>query len=662
MIFLLSIVFILLIILFYKNTVPVIDKRKKLLLIILRSISIIILLILLLNPIVYFVKSKIKKPTFIILSDNSESMEQKGLHNTKSEIFAKLINTAEKTLASNGYQFSKFQFADGIDGKRNKTLLNATFKQVFERVEPTYVKGILLFSDGWFNDKNLDVIENSNIPVYTFTPLFPINKSDLSISNIRHNNTAYKNESTPVKVDVLSHNYAGKAIVKFIANDIIVEAKTVDFSRINFFNLDFNISFAEVGFKQFEIKVISDSIEINMDNNQITGAINVKNDRSKCLMISDILDWDIKFISDAIFEDQHWQSKFLLKKDELMDGISEVSLEAEINDVNTLVLINNDNLSFSSIEINLINKFVENGGGMLMIGKPLAQLADVSAIIDLGIEFGFRSTISFTEESKKYNTFPAFGDPVMNNIPPVTGYFVRSKIDSEILSIFNKERTPAIVFHNVARGKVINFVFHDLWKWKLWEKSNVYNEFLLNILSWLGQPETKRFYSTLNKNSLFLNENVEIDLYAFDEKLTPVTNLNAKVSVTDDQGKLVFDSFMLFKDNKFVAEISELIPGQFKYVITDNLSGSQSEGEFIIMENSPEARDYGINVALLSYISNVTNGKLLKDFSELNLPQAKHNAVKQTFEFPIYLKWYIITIFLITFCLELFLRKRWGLL
>jgi hypothetical protein len=29
---------------------------------------------------------------------------------------------------------------------------------------------------------------------------------------------------------------------------------------------------------------------------------------------------------------------------------------------------------------------------------------------------------------------------------------------------------------------------------------------------------------------------------------------------------------------------------------------------------------------------------------------------------PLYRKWYIITLFLLSFCVELYLRKRWGLL
>ena len=105
-----------------------------------------------------------------------------------------------------------------------------------------------------------------------------------------------------------------------------------------------------------------------------------------------------------------------------------------------------------------------------------------------------------------------------------------------------------------------------------------------------------------------------------------------------------------------------MLPGKYKFEISDKTSHSQTEGEFMISQYSPESRDNGINISLLSYISNKTYGKLIDDPDLLEIPTAEKEITKIRSEIPIYKKWYLITFFLLVFCTELFLRKRWGLL
>ena len=82
----------------------------------------------------------------------------------------------------------------------------------------------------------------------------------------------------------------------------------------------------------------------------------------------------------------------------------------------------------------------------------------------------------------------------------------------------------------------------------------------------------------------------------------------------------------------------------------------------MISQNSPESRDTGINLSLLSYISNKTNGRVIDKTNDIDILKAEKEIIQLGSEIPIYKKWYIIAIFLLAFCTELFLRKRWGLL
>ncbi|NQT64600.1 MAG: hypothetical protein HQ554_00260 [FCB group bacterium] len=663
MIILLVIISIILISFFYKKTIPVIESWRKILLISLRSIAIIVLLLLLLNPILYFFQNKTRKPSIVILNDISESMQQIGKDQTKSDIFNNLKIDIENIIKEKKYDIVNFDFANGIDGNTNSTNLTKTIMQVFRKLDTDNIEAIILLSDGWFNDDELEIIENQNIPIYAFDPRFQSDDFDLKISDVNHNKTVYRNELTPIVVNINSINYNGKAKVELFSEKRLIKEKEIDLKGKEFLQITFNTSFPNTGFIPINLRISSDSTEINIDNNILNSAIQVKRDRSKALLISDVLDWDVKFISSAISLDQHWQSEFLLKNLNLQNAGENTSLMTEMNDVNVLTLINHGNLNFSKDEVIIINRFVRNGGGLFLIGKPVDELEDISPAISSGIDQTFKSTFSLTKQSKQFSTFSLIEKRDIKNIPPVSHYYVRSKVEAKVLAKFNNdEGSPAVLFKNIGNGKILNFAFHDLWKWQLWNSGNGYNTLIHNVFSWLGQTSSERFYAALEKNSYYLGENININLHAYDETLSPITEINAEISIINSENQIVHQGFMLTENNNHFINISDLQPGKHKFEISDKTSHSQTEGEFMISENSPESRDTGINLSLLSYISNKTNGKVLNNAADLEFNEVEREIIKIRYEVPIYKKWYVIAIFLLAFCTELFLRKRWGLL
>jgi len=659
----LAIIPIILISFFYRKTIPSINGWQKILLISLRSFSIIILLLLLLNPILYFFQSKTQKPSVIILNDISESMQQVGKEQLKSVIFDNLRDEIESAVESEDYKIVNFDFANGIDGNTNSTNLSKTFQQVFKKKDSEDIEAIFLLSDGWFNDDELEIIENQNIPVYTVDPHFQSDDYDIKISSINHNKTVYRNEITPIEVNINSNNYNGEAKIELLSENKLIKEKEINFNGKDFQKITFNTSFSNTGFTPINLKITTDSLEVNTDNNIINSAIQVKRDRSTILLISDNMNWDSKFINSTVSQDQHWQSKFLLKKRRLTNAGKNTVLKTEMNGVNVLTLINNSRLNFSKDEVKIINRFVRNGGGLFIVGKPIKELKDISPATSSSINRTFKSTFTLTKQSEQFNTFSSIGKKDLENIPPVSFYYVNSKVEAKVLAQFdNDEKSPAVLFNNIGNGKILHFAFIDLWKWQLWNSGDSYNNLMHNVFSWLGQTSSERFYASLDKNSFYRGEDINIELHTFDETLSPITEMNAEISVTNSENQIVHQNFMLKENNKHYIKISDLQSGKYKFIITDKISISQTEGEFVISQNSPESRDTGINLSLLSYISNKTNGKVIDKADDIDIPKVEKEIIQIRSEIPIYKKWYIITIFLIAFCTELFLRKRWGLL
>jgi hypothetical protein len=66
---------------------------------------------------------------------------------------------------------------------------------------------------------------------------------------------------------------------------------------------------------------------------------------------------------------------------------------------------------------------------------------------------------------------------------------------------------------------------------------------------------------------------------------------------------------------------------------------------------------------MLSYIANLTSGKIItpENISEQTFAATSRTEISSR-EIPLYKNYWLIITFLVAFCLELFFRKRWGLL
>ncbi len=666
MIFLLSLIIIVLIFIFYKKTVPQLDPVRKYLLIALRSISIIIVLILLLNPIIYFIRNRIFQPEFIVLRDISDSMNLRSGDVTKTELLADFHDQYTDKLKRNGFKLMKYDFAGGLSGDTGSTFLSKTLTELSDLKNFRDVKGFILLSDGWFKDDDLDIIQDMNIPVYSYIPQVDDKQFDLEITDFKYNRTAFRNEITPLVVNVFSQNYTGKARLELFLDDHLSLTQQIDFKVNNFQQLVLDHVFSDPGFIPIKVAIQADTIgEINTANNMISGAIQVVQNRNQVLILSDKLTWDTKFIVDALRGNERWKTEFLIKTNRLLQGNIPVRLQEKIQNISLLLIINNEKLSMDPSEKEIISNYVNNGGGVILLGKLDAFLQSISPVMMTEKLSRDQGVLYFTETSKQYQSFDFIDKSSLRNIPPLDFYHIKPKAQTQVLAgIENEDRSPVILYSDWGESKILYLAFTGFWKWQLWDSAGTYSKFISDICMWIGQKDSERFSAFAEKTSYDPGEIVKIRLQAYDEKLIPLTDLNVIVNIFNASGKLVFEGYMIETDNEYTVMINDLEPGSYTFRLTEDDLGQSSEDNFFVSENKPESRDQGFNSALLNYIAGKTDGKAYRSISENNFIIPDNNSRTQLIrlELPVYKKWYIITIFLLCFCLELFLRKRWGLL
>lgn len=666
MIYLLSLVAIFLVILFYKNTVPAIDTKKRILLITLRSISLIIVLLLLLNPILYLLRTEHNKPAIIILNDVSESMTSSVNDTTKTERIELFKTKIPELYSDNYYSLKNYNFASSLEGESDNTLLVKALEEVLEKNRNTNIAGIFLLSDGWFHDEKLDFLNNIDLPITTFDPQFSSTEFDLMIRDVNFNKTFFTEEINPFVLDLSAENYSAKANLQFFIENKLQKSLEVDFSEGQFQQVVIEHEFSFPGLFPVEFKLsIENEEENNTANNVYPAAVNVLKERSGILIISDKLGWDIKFIKDAISKNERWGYNYLQKNDVLKFKQQEVALIDQMDNTDVLILVNYGNLTFSTSEKELIRNHLVRGGGLLVQGKVIKSLEDILPATDAGINREFTATLFFTETSRKYESFNFAQSEISQEIPPLRYHYCNPKLQSEILAGFNNEdRSAAIVYSQLEKGRILYLAFYDLWKWQLRDPENNFQTFITDVCSWLAMGNTERFISFTDKNSYFTGENVRIDLQAYDEKLEPLTGLNAKLILSVSSGKTILEKYLDSSETGYFTYINELPAEKYRFQILDETRQLETSGEFIISEINAEKRDAGFNTPLLSYISETTGGKMYKldDLENLQVSTSETQTFTRKIEIPIYKKWYLITLFIILFCIEIYLRKRWGLL
>lgn len=649
--------------LFYRKTLPALDNRRKSLLIFLRLISITIVLLLLLNPVLYYVKNQFKKPTIVFLHDSSESMQQKENDQTKIESLLEIKEAISEKVISSGYQVKNYEFANGISGDKNSTYLKKSLVQLKQDFKNTDIEEIILLSDGWYHDDDLSVIEELDIPVSALLSNYEISERDLSVEHVKVNRTGFLNEITPIIATVKAIDFSDSCLVELYINNELIETRSIDFSQSSVQQLVFEPYFEKKGLQNINVKInVNNLDETVTSNNVFPASINILDKEKKILIISDFLNWDVTFLKNVVKAQQGWEVTYLNKKNELMHKDEPVELEQQMKDTSVLVLVNEGALDFSTEHSLLIKNYLGQGGGILIQGRIPSGLSDIAPSVKTNINKNFLASLILTENSKRYESFNLDSQNEIKDIPPVDYFYVNPKLQSEILARFNnEENSAAIIFEKFEKGKILHFSFLNLWKWQLWADNNLYKKFIGNMLRWLSQEDTDRYLASTNKTGYFEGDIVHVNLEAYDEKMQPLKGLSNKIKFISDNNVL-FEEFLLESDSKYLLELEDLPAGRYNYEINEEQHNLSTTGKFEISNQNNESRNKGFNKALLSYMADNSGGNIYKAGSEYDFSEAVAKKKVKRNELPLYRKWYILLLFLISFSLEIYLRIRWGLL
>lgn len=649
---------------YYFRTQPELPRERRWLLFGLRFVSLSILLLLLISPILYYIREFSQKQQVIVLRDISASMDLMSGEKSKAATLGPYGAELAARFSEAGYEVHEYEFAAGLEGERSNTLLSPTLAELADEHDLGRVKGILLLSDGWFKDESLGQAKQLGCPFYILADTLSPRTSDLAIKKTLTNRQAYRNEPTLIRAEVSSENYNGPATVKLMLGETVIATQNIRLKDDATTSVDFTHRFAQTGFYPYSVKVSAPGInERSQNNNVYPGAIDVLSDKQSIVVLSDTPAWDNKFIVDAIAGNSRWEVRHFRVQGENITSGEEPVTNLPAENLAAIVLINNGSLNLAGKALDYVTSNHARGVGVLFQGLPVPELGEILPLRRSNIASSYEGFIKLTPAAASYPML-SFASSGIQEIPPLDYYYVTTSNTAEVLAtIDNPQNSPAIAIQDRGAGKALSMAFLNLWKWQLQGESGGYKELLSNCVTWLANTAGTG-YDPIYNTSYFLGEEINLRLRAQDDIRSLRLDLNPEIRVLDSEGKEVFRDFMAQSEGEYSASLSLEKPGQYSFEITDKVSGEKSSGRFNVAKSSGEERDLDYNLPLLSWLASETRGQLIHPPSvdEFSPVPARDRELRQRLDIPIYRKWWVLALFILTFCLELFFRRRWGLL
>ncbi len=637
----------------------------------LRFISVFLVLLLLIDPMITSTFYEIEKPDLILLTDNSQSIS----YLDQEENIQEVVRTfSEDNELNNRFDLQRINFGreininDSLDFSARQTDLFTALWET-EQMFNENPAAILLLTDG---NQSLGRDYRYYEPD-TQNSIYPVilgdtaSYNDLSIQRINSNRYAFLNNQFPVEIFM---NYSGdkdlEATINIRSGESVVYSENVSFSegkRSSIINTVLPAN--SLGVKSYTVELVSEVEERNVNNNRQKFAIEVIDERTSVLILSDIPHPDLGAIKKAIESNQQRTGEIKY----LRDG------NFNINDYQ-LVIIYQLNRRFS----NVISQIINRGHNYFII---TGSETDWYYLNSLNLGFGRSATGQSQDVFPVYNpTFSnfQFEDIGFEDFPPLTDKFGPvefQKINYNILlyqelqGVKTGEPLMAVSQDRPKRGFLLG---ENIWRWRaesyLKNKSfQEFDDFFSKLIQNLAAKRSRDRLTVDYENFYYSNEDLIITAQYFDENYQFDPGGELSIEIENNETKESFSSSLVLKNNFFQFNAGSLSPGTYNFKLKVENRNISKSGEFEVVEYSTEQQFVSANLSGMQSFANNNEVALffpdqINSIKEELINNDKFKPVQKSRQktVPLIDWYYLLFILIIVLAAEWLYRKYLGLI
>lgn len=659
-----------------------VDQRIRILLAVSRAISVALILWLLFSPLVKRVSYMLEKPLVVIAQDNSLSVghiEPEGFDPEKYQAdFKKVADQLSEKYEVKIYHFSD-SVKPGFDFSNQGKVTNASalMSKLSDELTNRNVGAVILATDGIFNKGGnpLNELQKLKAPVYTVALGDTVPRKDVLIANVNYNNLVYLDNEFTIDVQVQAFESANEETVLsvFEQSKKVHEEKITITNRVFVKNLFIKLKAAQLGSKQFTVKLSPLKKEVSDRNNSQVFVVDVIDDRQKVLIAAAGPHPDLAALKQAIETNKHYEVKTILSKD--LDAVDPqiyslailYQLPGQLYNARPLI----SKLQQAKIPVWYV----------LGVQTDIAAFNQVQNQVALG---GTNGTIQ--EVSPLVNpSFTGFEfndayQKIISTYDPLQVPYGQLSVNGSYTAILNQKTNktgalyPELFFMSYNGLKTGYLVGEGIWRWKLSEAKDQAPEVLGHLISQSVQyltvkDDKRKFKVYAAKTSFDETEHVVINASLYNDNYQPVNTPDVFLKLKNEQGKVYNFTFSKL-EKAYQLDAGLLSAGSYTYTAETVLGGKKytSAGAFFVNALFAEYQQTTANHQLLYTMSAQTNGKMYgpQQLKEL-VNDLEHNEAVKTLSYEdrkyeelINFKWLFVVIFALL-SLEWFVRKRNGL-
>jgi len=617
-----------------------------------------------------------ERPVLLLLSDKSHSMSQKVGGVAKAELLRPFGKRIEDIYKSKGYSVE--HIALFAKSPEQSFLLD----EIRDELQSgRNIAGMALVSDGWFQDNPVVFKELVDTPIYTYLPNTVTSEPEIKIDHIAYNKNARRNETQTITANVTIKNIIGSvtALLKKANTadktkpSVVLQRQRVEINQQDgtaSVQVSFRVTFTELGLQVYEL-----SIEGGDDIKESGyAAIQVLDNKAKILLLSDSINWDVRLFNRYLNFSERFDVDLVYFYKE---GFWQAGMRKVINwqEYTGFIIINHSNMRVTDSDMTALKTKIVSGAGLIYIGRHSPLFSEILPSRASNIRIVGNEQVRLRLETQQYQLFRDIEDSWVK-FPPVEYYFLEPKEQSVLLAEVPMDRsgsaTPVIFLGHYGSGNVLHIGFAGLWRWQNTASEQAMGGFINGLAQWIFASSNDNFFAYTDKNIYYSGEKIEVHLSAFDERLNPASHINARLRVFPfvgtqfiaSENDAIHSDFLARNGDEFTATLPNLPAGKYRYHITDDISMKEASGEFEVLAQDIQSFYRGFNTRLLSDLSIGSGGVVFRDsqLDGLDLPEAVAVAKVQNIEIPLHRNVYFIVIMLVCFCVEIYLRKKWGLL
>lgn len=696
----------------YRHTVPAVPQAKKILLITLRASAFTLALLALCEPLFRLTSTQHIQPTIAVLIDNSLSMSQTDKTGNREEIVKELLKResfAKLTTSANAqiYQFSHSLFPlklDSLTMNGGTTDISTALQSAVEN-STTELQSILLITDGNYNTGTnpLYRAERSAIPIFAVGVGDTTEQVDVLLSKLNTNSIGYAGVSIPVDA-VIKSSGTGKT---FVTASLFEDGKIIEEKRLSLPSsfgtvVETPVQFIYLpkveGTKKLSVHVSTVAGEITAKNNSRSALVKILKNKFSIVIIAGALSADVSAMMQTLRNDNNINALlfYQLPNGELKSS-SPVAVAQALASADCVILAGFPAQQSTAADLRAIQQAIEHHTLPLFFLasrtvdlqklKSIEHLLPFTVVLNRNDE---QTILANVPAQHKYHAlvqihperFPSF---TWEKMPPLFASFQSFAAKPEAQTLLSIKiqgvplQNPLLLIRSVGNTKSLALLAYGIHRWKLLastseETRGVFDEWFSALIRWLSTREKeKQLRIALEKDFYSQGEPIEFSAQVYNDNYQPVENADVRLQLFNAEQKQIDNvSFQSIGSGRYEGTANGVSEGEYSYkatALSNNDTVGVTTGRFTVGEQSVEFAETKMNKRLLQQIANASGGSY-SDASQFDFlvekilarPELKPREQAQTREFELWNLPAYLSIIIILFALEWYIRKQSGML